>query len=109
MSNTLYSRTALSHSGDTIQAGKLGTVQKVSVAAASAAVSNAFAADTSLVRVAVSTDCYITFATSPVATTSMTFLPAGSIEYFLVEPNTKAAFIRNTADGIATVTEMAVV
>tara|TARA_R110000868_G_scaffold87034_4_gene243654 strand:+ start:4034 stop:4363 length:330 start_codon:yes stop_codon:yes gene_type:complete len=109
MSNTLYSRTALSHNGEAIQAGKLGTVQKVAVATASAAVTNAFATSTSLVRVAVSTDCYIVFATTPTATTSDTFLPAGSVEYFLVEPSTKAAFIRNTADGVATVTEMAVV
>lgn len=107
MSNSLYVRTPLSHNGTAIQAGKIGAVQKVSVAAASAATTNAFAATTCLVRVAVSTDCYITFATVPVATTSMTFLPAGSVEYFLVEPSTKAAFIRNSADGVATVTEMA--
>jgi hypothetical protein len=109
MSNTLYSRTALGHNGDAIQAGKLGTVQKVSVSSSSAATSNAFGTSTSLVRVAVSTDCYVTFAVTPTATTSMTFLPAGSVEYFLVEPSTKAAFIRNTADGVATVAEMAVV
>lgn len=108
MSNSLYVRTPLSHNGTAIQAAKPGTVQKVSVASASAATTNAFGASTSLVRVAVSTDCYVVFAASPTATTSDTFLPAGSVEYFLVEPGEKAAFIRNTADGVATVTEMAV-
>lgn len=106
MSNIYTVNTPQSNGGETVQAGRLSTVQKVSVAAASAATTNAFGASTTLVRVATTTDCYITFAVTPVATTSMTLLPAGSVDYFMVEPGEKAAFIRNTADGVATVTEM---
>ena len=105
-SNVYTVVTPKSNGGGVIQAGKISTVQKVSVAAASAATTNAFGADTTLIRVAVTTDCYIEIATTPVATTSMTLLPAGSVDYFMVEPGQKAAFIRNTADGVATVTEM---
>jgi hypothetical protein len=106
MSNVYTVNTPKSNGGDSIQAGRLAVVQKVSVASSSAATSNAFGANTSLVRVAVNTDCYITFAITPTATTSMTLLPAGSVEYFMVKPGEKAAFIRNSADGVATVTEM---
>jgi hypothetical protein len=83
-----------------------GTVQKVAVAVASAATTNAMASTTEVVRVAVSTDCYVAFGAT--ATTSDHFLPAGTVEYFkMPTAGTKLAFIRNTADGVATVTECA--
>ena len=103
---TFTVETPKSNNGGAIQAGKLGIVQKASVAATSTAVSNAFGNDTILIRVAVTTDCYIKISDAPTATTSDTLLPAGSIDYFMVEPGQKAAFIRNSADGVATVTEM---
>jgi hypothetical protein len=89
-----------------IQVLQLGTVQKVAVAVASAATTNVIAAATEVIRVAVSTDCYMAFGTT--ATVSDHFLPAGTVEYFKMPvAGTKLAFIRNTADGVATVTECA--
>lgn len=89
-----------------IPAYTLGTVQKVAVAAASAAITNAVASTTEVIRVAVNTDCYMKIAASPTATTSDHFLPAGTVEYFQITPGHKVAFIRNTADGVATVSEL---
>lgn len=89
-----------------IGAHTLGTVQKVAVATASAATTNAVAATTEVIRVAVNTDCYMLFGTAPTATTSSHFLPAGTVELFQITPGHKVAFIRNTADGVATVTEL---
>lgn len=87
---------------------ELGTVQKVAVAAASAAVTNAFASTTEAIRVAVTTNCYIKFGAAPVATTSDHLIPAGTVEFFKLPAGaTKVAFIRDTADGSATVTELA--
>lgn len=89
-----------------IQVLQLGTVQKVAVATASAATANVMATTTEVVRVAVNTDCYMAFGTT--ATTSDHFLPSGTVEYFKMPvAGTKLAFIRNTADGVATVTECA--
>ena len=47
---------------------RLGTEQKVAVASSSAAISNAWGADTYIIRVATTTDCHITIASSPTAT-----------------------------------------
>lgn len=89
-----------------VQILEMGTVQKVAVATASAATTNAMAATTEVIRVAVNTDCYMAFGNT--ATTSDHFLPAGTVEYFkMPTAGTKIAFIRNTADGVATVTECA--
>ena len=48
-----------------------GTTQTISVASSSAAVSNAFGSGTHYVRVVSTTNCHITFAGSPTATTSI--------------------------------------
>ncbi len=82
---------------------RLGTVQKVAVVTASAATASALSGDTQVVRIATSTDCYIAFAAT--ATTSDTFMPAGTVEYFLSPGAIKVAAIRNSADGVLTVTE----
>ena len=88
----------------------VGTTQSIAVAATSAATSNAFDAETTIVRISTTTNCYIAFGSSPTATTSDVLMPAGTTEYFKVPvPGTsKLAAIRDTADGKLRVTEMTV-
>jgi hypothetical protein len=83
-----------------------GTTQTISVASSSAAVSNAFGDGTHYVRVVSTTNCHITFAGSPTATTSMAYLPAGEVEVIKVSPGEKMAAIRNSADGTLYCTEL---
>lgn len=89
-----------------IQCLGLGTVQKVDVGGTSAATASALAATTRVIRVAVSTACHISVGSSPTATTSAHYMPAGCVEYFRVEGGEKVAFIQSASSGIATVTEM---
>lgn len=85
-----------------------GGQNKVLVTNVSTATTNPITSTTGeVVRVAVSTDCYVLFGDTPTVTTSNGhFLPAGTVEYFYVGPNMGAAFIRDTADGVATVSEV---
>ena len=83
-----------------------GTTQTISVASSSAAVSNAFGSGPEFLRVVSTPNCHITFATSPTATTSLAYLPAGEIEIFKVSPGEKIAAIRNSADGTLYATEL---
>ena len=82
----------------------LSTVQKISTSGTSAATTNAFVRD--IVRVSCTEDTYITFATTPTATSSHTFLPGRAIEYFSGSVGLKAAGIEVTAAGLCTFTEM---
>lgn len=88
--------------------GYPGTVQKVTAGAASAPVTNAFGAQTNVVRVAVITaDVHFALDAAPTATTNDSIIPAGTVEYLLVHPGQKLAFIRAGAtDATVTVTEM---
>ena len=83
-----------------------GTTQTISVASSSAAVSNAFGDGTHYVRVVSTTNCHITFAGSPTATTSMAYLPAGEVEIIKVSPGEKMAAIRTSGDGPLYCTEL---
>ena len=83
-----------------------GTTQTISVASSSTAISNAFAAGNEYVRIVSTTNCHITFAGSPTATTSLPYLPAGEIEIIKVSPGEKIAAIRNSADGTLFCTEL---
>ena len=87
-------------------ASRPGAVQTISVAATSAAVSNAFGAQTYQVRLASTVACYYTVEATPVATTSDNYLPANWVEYITVTPGQKIAAIRASADGTMTVTEV---
>lgn len=91
-----------------IQALALGTVQTASYTATSAAISNAVGGLAfTVVRVTCTTNCYLRQGASPIAVTTDSFLPANTVEYFKLNAGTdKMAFIRVTADGTATVTEM---
>lgn len=83
-----------------------GATQSVAIGGASAATTNAFGESTRMVRVVSTTDAFITFAKTPVATTAHMFLPANVPEYFLVDPGQKAALIQSTASGDAYITEV---
>lgn len=89
--------------GDAVQVIGLGTVQTVAVSSSSAATSNAVTSN--VVRLLSTTDCHVTFAESPTATTSMTRLVANVPEYFAITPGHKVAAIRSSADGTLYVTE----
>lgn len=82
------------------------TVQTVSITATSAAVSNGFGTGVDVIRIVATTDCHFVLGAAPTATTSLSFLPSGAIEYFTVAQGEKIAFIRSTADGTAFVTEL---
>lgn len=85
---------------------RIGTVQAVTISGTSAPVTNAFGAQTVVVRIVSTTDCYLTFAASPTATSSHSILPAFWPEYFTVTPGQKVALLQVTAGGSASVTEM---
>jgi hypothetical protein len=81
--------------------------QTVAVGAASAAVTNAFAAHTTILRVVSTTACHIRIgAGTPTATTSDAYLPANLPEYFEVAPGERIAVIQNAAGGTLHATEM---
>lgn len=84
-----------------------GTTQKISVAAASAAVTNAFDADTRILRISTTTDCHLALAASPTATTNdMLLTAAEGVRDITIDGGGKLAAIRVTADGTLTVTEL---
>ena len=83
-----------------------GAVQIVSVATASAAITNPVGAQTMVVRIVSTTACHYRFAKVPVAVTTDSLLPANVVEYLSIKPGEKVAFIRISGDGTASVTEM---
>lgn len=91
-----------------IQCLELGTVQTVSVSGTSAATSNAFGTNTTVIRVVCTSDCHIVIAGTPTATTSHSLLPANVVEYFRIngEETLKLAAIQVSEAGTLTVTEM---
>ena len=70
--------------------------QIVAIGGSSAAVTNAFNANTNSVRIAVDTTCSIAFGTAPVATTGNMRLAGNQTEYFTVIPGSKVAVIANS-------------
>lgn len=82
------------------------TNQTVAYTGTSAPTTNAFGDGINVVRIVCTTDAFIVFAGTPVATTGGTFVPALTPEYFTVSPGQKVAAIRATVDGSMFVTEM---
>jgi hypothetical protein len=77
----------------------LNLTQSVSIAVGSAACTTAFVSN--VVRIAViGADTCITFAAAPTAVTTDLLMPAGSVEYFHVDPGQKVAGI--SQDGATT-------
>lgn len=85
---------------------KIITTQTVSVSGTSAAVTNAFGAGTTVIRIVSTTDCHIRFGDAPTATTNHMLLPANVVEYFAVSPGVKVAAVQRFAGGTLYVTEM---
>ena len=81
-----------------------GTSARVTISGTSAQSS---AVTTGLVRVAVTTDCYVAAGSNPTATNTNMYLPAGSVEYFAMNDGDKLAFLQVTAGGFASVTQAA--
>lgn len=82
------------------------TTKKITVAGTSAATSAATSGKYPVLRIATSTDCYITWgATSPTATTSDMLLTAGAVEYLSLPGQVFVAAIQVSAGGVLTVTE----
>ena len=79
---------------------------KVVAISGSSAASAAFSDQTQIVRVASTTDCFITFNGTPTATSSSMYLPAGVVEYFRVTPGHKVAALQRFNSGTLYVTEM---
>lgn len=82
---TQFSQQGADTSAHTIPAALVPevAVQALTISGTSAA-SSAFAGNTTIVRLQSDTACWITFATSPTATTSKTPLAANTAEYFCV-------------------------
>ena len=91
---------------ETIQALGVGTTQTITTSGTSAAISTAFAAGTTVIRVVATEDVHVAFAASPTATTSDAFLPSNQVEYFKVTAGEKIAAIQNSTAGTVYVTEM---
>lgn len=91
--------------GAPIDALRPGTAQTVSFTATSAA---STVLGSKMVRVVATTNCWITLGTSPtaVADTGM-LLVAGWPERIVVNAGEKIAVLRQTADGVLNITELA--
>lgn len=84
-----------------------GTTQIIAIASGGATTASAaFGSSTELVRVSCTSQCFIEFGATPVATNSTSLcLPAGTTEYFAVTPGHKVAMLAGTVAGIFSVTE----
>lgn len=89
--------------GQIAQCVGLGTALTVSYD--SSTQSAAVGINTFIIRVVASTDCHVAIGSNPTATTSSTFMPAYSVEYFKIAPAQKIAAIKNTTAGTLYVTE----
>jgi hypothetical protein len=86
-----------------------GTSQVITVGAASAQATNAFAATTQDIRIATTGNCWVNIATNPTATAGVGsfYLPATQIEYVHVNPGQKIAVIQDGAStGTFSVSEL---
>lgn len=68
--------------------------------------SSAVGSDASIIRVAVNQDTYIAVGSNPTATTNSLMMPAGSVEFFAVNPSDKVAVLQVTAAGRVSITEL---
>ena len=84
----------------------LGVSQTVAVAASSARTTNAVGEFVRVAMIYSSTDAYYNLGDATVtATTSNTFIPAGAEHFIQIRGGQRVAFIRDSADGTAKVSE----
>jgi hypothetical protein len=86
--------------------GRLSTAQTVSYTGTAGTISNGVGSQTYKVRVLVTTDAYIKIGDSPTATTSDTYIPALTPEYFTITPGQKVSAIQVSSSGALKVTEI---
>lgn len=68
--------------------------------------SGALQSTTNIIRIAVNQDTYIEIGTSPTATSNSLMMPAGSVEFLVVEPTYLVAFLQVTSAGRVSITEL---
>lgn len=81
-----------------------GTTQTAAAGSSSAAVTNAFGAQTYQVRLSANTACHYALGASPTASVADPFLPANIVEYVTVAPGQKIAAIQAATGGLVTQT-----
>ena len=82
-----------------------GPTQKVAVGAASVTITNAFAAETCILRVVADVPCnyrVYDLTGTATATTADPFLPGLWVEYILVRPGQKLSVIQAATEGLVT-------
>ncbi|MBI1275376.1 hypothetical protein GC177_05325 [bacterium] len=88
---------------------KPDVTQKVTIGAASAAITNGVGNYIQAVRIISTTDCFVKIGNSgdsPSATVNDMFVKAGVPEVFTIAPGAKVAFIQSSAGGAGYVTEL---
>ncbi len=83
-----------------------GITQTVAYTGTHGAISNAVGAHTHIVRILCTTDAFIEFLGTPVATTSDMPVTGGQPEYFNISPGAKVSAIQRSSGGDLYVTEM---
>lgn len=82
-----------------------GTNQNLTLSTTHAVTSAALSADAAVIRVATNVDVYLSVGATPTATTTDILLPAGTIDYFLVEPSDKVSGEAVAGTGVMSITE----
>lgn len=98
--------TAMNQNLESVPCIRLGTTQNIATSASSQALT-AFAATTTVIRVAWTEACYILIAdTSTTVTTSNgTLCPGAGFEYFTVKPAQVLTVLRVATNGVLSVTQ----
>ncbi len=89
-----YERLAVEGSSQFAPAGAEPAVAGENVSYTTTTAGTAFTSTTRFVRVYVDADSYIDFGSAPTAAAGGCFLPAGSVEYFGVQPGHKVAAVQ---------------
>jgi hypothetical protein len=89
-----------------IGTGRLSTAQNVAYTGTAGAIANGVGTQTYKVRVVTTTAAFIAIGDSPTATSSDTYIPADSAEYFTITPGQKVSAIRLSSSGTLYVTEI---
>jgi hypothetical protein len=85
---------------------RLGATQKVAFTG-TAGTSTAISSGVNVVRVALSSAGYIKLSSAGTAATATDiYLPAGVVEYFIVDPGTRISAVQDSAGGNLSVTEL---
>ncbi len=91
--------------GFDVQAMRVWSAQNVTTSGTSAR-STALDGDTRVVRLVATTATWLAFGSNPTATTSGTYLPAESVEYFTVAGSSKIAALQVASAGSLNISEM---